>query len=166
VFDQETGVLDYGETGGGGFFGGGGVFYAELEPEDFGFDGDGGVGDGRHVFGATEDVDDVDGFGDVFEARVGFFAQYFGFVGIDGDDAVADGLEIGSDFVAGASWIGGEADDGDGFRGAEEIEDRVLGGVGAVGKMDVHKEWMNGGRNWLWVRVCWVSSFGVGSVGN
>ena len=115
VFDEEAGVFDYGEAGGGGFFGGGGVFYAELEPEDFGIDGDGRAGDGRHVFGAAEDVDDVDGFGNVFETRVRFLAEDFGFVGIDGNDAVADGLKIRSDFIAGAGWIGGESDDGDGL---------------------------------------------------
>jgi len=109
-----------------------------LEPEDLGLDSDGGVGDGRHVFGAAEDVHDVDGFGDVFETGVGFFAEDFGFVGIDGDDAVPDRLEIGGNFVAGAGRIGGEADDSDGFGGAEEVEDWVGGGIGAVGKMDGH----------------------------
>jgi hypothetical protein len=144
VFDQEAGVLNDGEARRAGFFGGGGVFYAELEPEDFGFDGDGGVDDGWHIFGTAEDVDDVDGFGNVFEARVGFFAEDFGFVGIDGDDAVAGGLEIGSDFIAGAGRIRGEADDGDGFGRAEEVEDGVGGGFGVVGKMYVHDSLMSG----------------------
>jgi hypothetical protein len=151
VFDQEAGVLDNGDAGGAGFFGGCGVFYAQLEPQDFGFDGDGRVGDGRHIFGAAEDVDDVDGFGDVFESRVGFFAQDFRFVGVDGGDAIADGFEIGSDFVAGAGWIGGEADDCDGFGGAEKVEDGIGGGFGAIGKMDVHREWMNALKDWLWL---------------
>jgi hypothetical protein len=125
VFNEQAGVFDYGEACGAGFFGGCGVFYAELEPENFGFDGDGGVGNGRHVFGPAEDVDNVNGFRDVFEARVGFFAEDFGFVGINGDDAVADRLEIRSDSVAGTDWIRGKSDDGDGFGGTEEVEDGV-----------------------------------------
>jgi hypothetical protein len=144
VFDEEAGILNDCEADGAGLFGGGGVFYAELEPKNFGFDGDSGVCDGRHVFGAAEDVDDVDGFGDVFEARVGFCPEGFGFVGIDGDDPIANRLEIGSDFVAGTGWIGGEANDGDGFGGAEDVEDGVGGGVGAVGKMYVHTVLMPG----------------------
>jgi hypothetical protein len=54
-----------------GFCGGWGVFYAELEPKDFGFDGDGGIGYRRNIFGAAEDVNDVDRIGDVFEAGGG-----------------------------------------------------------------------------------------------
>ena len=100
VFDEEAGILDDGETGGAGFFSGGGVFYAQLEPEDFGIDGDGRNSNRRHIFGAAEDVDDVDGFGYIFEARVGFFAQDFGFVGIDRDDAVAARLHVRGDAVA------------------------------------------------------------------
>jgi hypothetical protein len=149
VFDDEAGVFDHGEARGAGFFGGGGVLYSELEPEGFGFDGDGRVGDGRHIFGAAEDVDDVYGFRDVFETGVRFFAEYFGFVGIDRDDAVAGGLEIRGDFIAGTGGIGGEADDGDGFGGAEEVEDGVGGAAGAVGEMNGHTEWMNDSEDWL-----------------
>jgi hypothetical protein len=115
-----------------GFCGGWGVFYAELEPKDFGFDGDGGIGYRRNIFGAAEDVNDVDRIGDVFEAGIGFFAEDFGFVGIDGNDAIADGLEVGSDCVAGTGGIRGETDYGDGFGGAEEVEDWVGGGFGGV----------------------------------
>ena len=82
---------------------GGGLVVGDflLEPEGFGVDGDGGIGDGRNFFGAAENVDDVDGFGDVFEARIGFLAEDFGFVGIDGNDVVTGGLEVGGDFVGG-----------------------------------------------------------------
>lgn len=91
VFDEEAGIFDDGETCGASFFGGGGVRDVLLEPEDFGTDGDGGIGDGRDVFRAAEDVDDVDGFGNVFEAGIGLAAEDFGFVGIHGNDFIAHG---------------------------------------------------------------------------
>jgi len=138
VFDEEAGVFDYEEAGGAGFFGGDGMGDAELEPEGFGVDGGGGVGDARDFFGAAEDVDDIDGAGDIFEAGVGFLAEDFGFVGVDGDDFVAGGLEVSSYLVGGTARIGGEADDGDGFGLAEEIGDGVGGGGSVVGEMERH----------------------------
>lgn len=113
-----------------------------LKPKGFGVDGDGGIGDGRNFFGATEDVDDVDRFRDVFKAGIGFLAEDFGFVRIYGDDFVADALEVGSNFVGGTSGIGGESDDGDGFGVAEEVADGV-GGIGSVsGEMKDHEDSM------------------------
>jgi hypothetical protein len=140
VFDEEAGIFDNGETGGASFFGGGGVGDVLLEPENFGADGDGGIGDGRNVFRTAEDVDDVDGFGDIFEARVGFDAENLGFVGIDGNDFVADGLEVGGDFVGRAKGIGGETDDSDGFGGAENFGDGVRRRGSSVGAVEVHPE--------------------------
>jgi len=140
VFDEEAGVFDDGEASGPGFFGAGEVRNALLEPEDFCVDGDGGIGDGRDFFGAAEDVDDVDGLGDVFEAGVGFLAEDFGFVGIDGDDFVADGLEVGGNFVGRAARVGREADDGDGLGGAEDLREGVGRRGGVVGKMEKHRE--------------------------
>lgn len=61
----------------------------------------------------AEDVNDVDFFGDVFEARVGAFAEDFGFGGVDGINFVADGLEVVGYAVAGAVGAAGEAYDGD-----------------------------------------------------
>jgi hypothetical protein len=113
-----------------------------LEPEGFGVDGDGGIGNARDVGGAAEDVEDIDGFGDVFRARVGFLAEDFGFVGVDGDDAVASGLEVGGYLVGGASGIGGEADYGNGFGLAEELGDGIGGGGSVVGEMEEHGDWM------------------------
>ncbi len=78
MFDEEAGILDGQEAGGAGFFSGFGVFNTQLQPEGFGADGNGGIGDGKSLFGAAEDVDDVDGFGDVFEASIGFLAEDFG----------------------------------------------------------------------------------------
>ena len=106
-------------------------------------DGDSGIGYGRNFFGAAENVDDVDGDGDVFEARIGFLAKDFGFVGIDGDDGVTGGLEVGGDFVRGAARIRGKTDDGDGFGLAEEIGDGVGSGGSVGGEMDLHKALMN-----------------------
>lgn len=143
VFDQEAEVFGGKQSGRAGDFAGARADDAELEPDRFGADGDGGVDDGRHFFGAAEDVDDVDGLGNVFQTRVGFRAEHFPFVGIDGNDAVADGLEIGGDFVAGASGIGGESDNGDGFRAAEEIEDGIGGRGRVVGEIEFHGRWLD-----------------------
>jgi hypothetical protein len=142
VFYEEAGVFDYQEAGGAGFFGGLRVGDSLLEPESFGVDGNGGIGYRGNVLGAAEDVDNIYRDGDVFEAGVGFFAEDFGFVGIDGDDFVADALEVGSDFVGGALRIGGETDNGDGFGGAEKVGD----GVGRCGLIiwaaNLHFCWM------------------------
>ena len=113
-----------------------------LKPERFGVDGDGGIADGRNVFGAAEDIDDVDGAGGVFQAGIRFFAEDFGFVGVDGDDFVAGALEVGGDLVRGTRGVGGEADYGDGFGGAQEITDWVGSGSGVVWEMDEHCCWM------------------------
>ena len=111
---------------------------ALLKPEDSGVDGDGGIGYGRNVFGATEDVHDVNGFGDVFEARIGFLTEDFPFVGIDGNDYVAGGLKVGGDFVRGTGGIGGQADDGDGFGGAEYLRDGIGRWSGVGWEMEFH----------------------------
>ena len=125
MFYEEAGILDDQEAGGVRFGGRFGVGNSLLEPQRFGADRDGGIGDGGNVLCAAEDVDDVDGKWNVFEAGVGFFAEDFGFVGIDGDDFVAGTLEVGRDFVGRSSGVRGETDDGNGFGGAEEIKDRV-----------------------------------------
>jgi hypothetical protein len=97
-----------------------------LQPQTFGVDNDSGIGDGGDMFGAAEDIYDVDGNGHVFEARIGLLAEDFGFVGIDRNDLVANALEVRRDFVGGTERIGGEADDGDGFGVAEQVGDGVV----------------------------------------
>ena len=136
--------MDDEEAGGVGFGGGFGVGNSLLQPEGFGVDGDGGVGYGRDIFRAAEDVDNVDGERDVFEAGVGFFAEDFGFVGIDGDDFIAGALEVRGDLVGRAARVGGEADDGDGFGRAKKIADRVGGYGRAFGRLHEHVSWMSG----------------------
>lgn len=126
MLDVEAGVLDDEKASGARFFGSGGVRNSLLQPKNFGMHGDGRVGYAGNFGRAPEDVDDVDGDGNVFEAWVGFLAEDFGFVGIDGDDGVADGLEIRGDAVGGARGVGGETDNGDGFGGAEELGDGVV----------------------------------------
>ncbi len=144
MLHKEAGVFYYQEAGCAGFGCRLLVRDSLLEPEGFGVDGDGGIGDRGNFSGAAEDVDDVDGFGDIFEARVGFLAQDFGFVGIDGDDFVACGLQVGGHLVGGPEGIGGESDDGDDFGVAEEIGDGV-GGVGSVVReMEDHCDSMMG----------------------
>jgi hypothetical protein len=144
MFDEETSVFDDQETGGAGFFGGCRVGDFLLEPEGFGFDSDSGVGHGRDIFGAAENVDDVDGFRDVFETRKGFMAQHFRFVGIDGDDAIARRLEVGCDLVRGARRIRRQTNHGDGFGIAEEIGNGVRSGARVLWEVDSHGDWMNG----------------------
>jgi hypothetical protein len=150
VFDEEAGVFDGEEAGGAGGFASGGVDDAELEPDSFGMDGDGGVDDGRDLFGAAEDVDDVDGAGDVFEAGIGFLAEHFPFVGIDGNDAIANVLEVGSNFVAGTGGVGRKADNGDGFGEAEKVEDGIGERGEVIGEVEFHRCWMKSVVEWLW----------------
>jgi hypothetical protein len=128
VFNQDAGVFDYEEAGGAGFRGGVWVFDSLLHPDYFCADGDGAVHNRRNVFRAAKDVDnfDVRGFRDVFKTRIGFFAEYFGFVGIDGDDAIAGGLHVLGDAKTWASGIGREADYCDGFVVFEDVGDGVI----------------------------------------
>ena len=117
MFDEDAGVFYYEEACSAGFGGGVLVFDSLLHPDNFCADGDGAVDDRRDMFGAAKDVDyfDVLGFWNVFEARVGFFAKDFCFVGIHGDDAVAGGLHVLTNAKTGASRIGREADYCDDF---------------------------------------------------
>lgn len=105
MLDKEASVFDCRQAGGASFFGSGVVFDAELEPENFCFDGDRGLGDRSNVFGTAEDVHDVDGIWDVFQASVSFFAKDFGFVGIHRNYAIAGGLKISGYRIAGAGGI-------------------------------------------------------------
>jgi len=108
VFDEDAGVFDYEEACSAGFRGSVLIFDSLLHPDYFCADGNGAVDNRRDVFGAAKDVDnfDVVGFRNVFETRIGFFAEDFGFVGIYRDDAIADGLYVLSDAKTGASGIG------------------------------------------------------------
>ena len=79
VLFQDAGVFDDEQAGsraGCSFF----VGDAFLHPDGFGADANGGVDDFRHGFGAAENVHDVGLFGNVFQARVDFFAEDFFFV--------------------------------------------------------------------------------------
>ena len=142
MLDQDAGVFDYEEAGGAGLGCGVLVFDSLLHPDYFGADGDGAVDDRRNVFGAAKNVDDFDGlrFRDVFEARVGFFAEDFGFVGVYGDDFVADGLHVLSDGETRASGIGREADYGDDFVVFEDIGDFVVTAWPVIGDRCSHDE--------------------------
>jgi hypothetical protein len=139
VFDEEAGVFDDEKTSGSGFLGRGWVRDSLLEPEDSGADGDGGIGDGKDLFGTAEDVDDIDAIGNVFEACVGFFAENFGFVGVNGDDAVAGRLEVGGNFVGGAAGIGREPNDRDVFVDAEKLRNEVRSGGDVGRQMEKHE---------------------------
>ena len=108
MFDEDAGVFDYEEAGCEGFGGSVLVFDSLLHPDNFCADSDGAINDGWDVFGAAKNIDNLDvlRFWDVFKARVSFFAEDFGFVGIYGDDAIAGGLYVLSDAETGAPGIG------------------------------------------------------------
>jgi hypothetical protein len=148
VFDQDAGVFDYEEACGVGFDGGALVLNSLLHPDDFCADGDGTVYDRRNVFGAAKDVDnfDVVRFRDVFETRVTFFAEDFGFVGIYGDDAVAGGLHVLSDTETWTSGIGREADYCDGFIVFEDVGDCVITVRPVIGDGCFHSLFVLGAR--------------------
>ena len=93
--------------------------------------------------GAAEDVDDIDGLGDIFQAWIGFGAEHFPFVGIDGNHAVTDGLQVGRDFMTGTGGVRGKANDGNGFCLAEKIEDGIGGRWEVVGEIDFHGRWLD-----------------------
>jgi len=150
VFNEDAGVFYREESGSPCGFAGGGIDDTELKPDGFGANGDRGVDDLENFFAAAENVHDVDGIGDVFEARIGFLAEHFPFVGIDGNDAVADRLEVGRNFVAGAGRIGRETDNGDGFCEAEKIEKWIGTGSRLVGEINFHFRSMRDGVEWLW----------------
>lgn len=69
--------------------GGLGMDHAFLHPHCLGPDANGVLDHLRHVLGAAEDIYDVHFVGHFFQARVGFLAEHFLFVGIDGNDSVA-----------------------------------------------------------------------------
>ena len=69
MFDEKARILYGDETSGASFFRGGGIFYALLEPQKLCADFDGALGNRRHVFGATENVNQVNRFGNVFKGR-------------------------------------------------------------------------------------------------
>lgn len=150
MFDEDAGVFYREESGSPGGFAGGGVDDTELKPDGFGVNGDRGVDDRGNFFAAAKNVDDVDGIEDVFEASIGFLAEHFPFVRVDGNDAVADRLEVGRNFVAGAGRIGRETDNGDGFCEAEKIEKWVGTGWPVVGEINFHFSSMRDGLEWLW----------------
>jgi len=150
VFEEDAGVFYREESGGASGFAGGGVDDTELKPDGFGVNCDRGVDDRVNFFAAAENVDDVDGIGDVFEARIAFLTEHFPFVGIDGNDAVADRLEVGGNFVAGAGSIGRETDNSDGFCEAEKIENGIGRGWVVVGEINFHFSSMGNGVKWLW----------------
>ena len=96
-----------------------------LKPQRFCMNSNSGIGDTRNLLDAAKDVHDIDADGNILETGVGFLAEDFGFVGIDGNDGVAGGLKVSRDLVRGASRIRREADDRNGLGMAEQISDGV-----------------------------------------
>lgn len=65
MLNHDAAVFDVVEAGGGGYLRGFFVRDVELEPERFGADLGGLAGDFGRLLGAAEDVDEVDGAGNV-----------------------------------------------------------------------------------------------------
>jgi hypothetical protein len=138
VLHEEAGVFDDDEAGGAGLFSGSGVGNALLKPEDLGGDGDGRGGNRRNVFGAAEHIDDVDRLGNVLQAAIGFLPEDLGFIGVDREDSVTRGLQIGSDFMGGAAGVRRKTDDGDRLGAAQNLHYRVRRRTGVVRKVKEH----------------------------
>lgn len=118
VFDFDAAVLYEGEARIVGDFLGIYVADAELEPEDFGSNAGGFLGNGGRVVGFAEYVYDFDlfsglpGFG---KRGVDALAEkgFSGIARVDGNDVVAFGLQIDGDEVAWAVGVSRDANNGD-----------------------------------------------------
>src|SRR5437879_13880366 len=73
---------------------------ALLHPHGLRADADGALDDLWNCLRAAKDVHNFHFFRDCFQAGVTLFTQHFALVRIDGDNAVADGLQILRDTVA------------------------------------------------------------------
>src|SRR5579883_7576 len=101
--------------------GGGFVDHAFLQPQRFRADTDRGLDDFRNMLRAAENIDHVDPLRNIFQTRVTFFAEHFGFMRIHRNDAVSDALHVIGDAVGGTHRARGKSDDGDGARALQEI---------------------------------------------
>ena len=124
---EEAVVHDDFDASGFGFGGGFLVDNAFLQPEVRDFETDDFVDDFGDVLGAAEDVDELDlagmgGCGGV-EVGEGWFSEGRFDIGVDGENAVALALHEARDAVAGAAFVVGEADDGDGLGAIEDFLD-------------------------------------------
>ena len=107
----------------------------QLQPQGPGTDGNGLVGNRRHILALAENIDHVDrGFAGSLQCRcrsgqIGMdgFAQHLlaGQQRVDRHDAVAVLLQVMPDFVAGPVRFVGHADDGDGAVAFQDLADAV-----------------------------------------
>jgi hypothetical protein len=70
VFDEDAGVFNGEKARCTRDLASGCVHNAKLKPDDLCMDGDGGFNDRSNVCRPAEDVNEIDGLGDVFEAGV------------------------------------------------------------------------------------------------
>ena len=133
-----------------------------MKPEELGADFYGAEDVGKDFLGATEDVDQIDWFGDFFQGGVTFLAEDFPFVWIHRDDAVADRLQVSGYFVAGAGGVRGETYYGDDFSLFEDVGDWVGGEGGVVWFMETHSGIF---ADWGWLgKALWFVNSGYGGV--
>ena len=110
VLDEDAAVHDDADVVGFGEGGGFEVADALLDPEVGELEGDHFFDDGGDVLGKAEDVDNVGFGGESGERGIDGFAEDGGRAvgeegGIDGQDAVAVGLHVGGNGVAGLGGI-------------------------------------------------------------
>src|SRR5699024_3001723 len=100
---------------------------AQLQPEVFGADGGCFLGDLRGVFGATEHIDHIDLYGNVFQGGIDRVAQnltaLFGQDRVDEIDVVGrGGQQVGRHEIRGALELIGCPNDGDRFDIAQDVQ--------------------------------------------
>ncbi len=102
------------KAGGACAFGGCLIDDAVLQPDGRRFDRDRLIDDGTDELRAAENADDVDGNGQIAQARVRPFSENFPDVRVDGDDAITGALKVAGNPMTWPACIRAEANHGDG----------------------------------------------------
>src|SRR5690606_16222646 len=100
---------------------------AELYPDELGANGNRILDDGRQILGTTEDVDHIDRLWNIAQRGVTFLTENFTRVRIDGDDAVAQILQVFSNVVARPLRTWRAADHGNSSHGFEQALEIGIG---------------------------------------
>jgi len=141
---QNTGVHDDDKPGAASAFGGFVMDNAFLHPNGRRSDANSGFDDIGNEFGPAENVDDVDALANVFQTWVTPLAQHRTLIGIDGNDAVADGLHVFGHAVARAVAFARKTHNRDCAAVLQRVRDgipgvqlqrRILAGIGDFGRI-------------------------------
>src|SRR5213596_1811839 len=107
---QDTAVHHHLQTRGSAQSGSRFILGTELHPNNAGTAADGGLYNVRNVFGPAEDVDDVKGFGNVVQSRIGHLTKDFGLEGIHRDNPISGTLHVSGNRKARAPRMRGQSD--------------------------------------------------------